>query len=216
MNSKILMSIILLGFIIIGLIKIICKIHKYIQDYNFVNEYALKLSNTLKGNIKDGEYTYILNNITKLSDTMGDYGNFSYKPPFANYIYNNYSIIDIILNYNGGITNEELNLALKATLIYLGECNNKIERSKDKLKNPLILFAEGFRFVFNIPLFMLNSLGIISANMYHKIKHNVVYYFIQNMISLIGFISSVIGMIQEKEVLMNIYNSIIQGIVSIF
>ncbi|MEW9093728.1 MAG: hypothetical protein AB2417_01490 [Clostridiaceae bacterium] len=216
MYSKILIIISLVGLIIVGFIKLIYEIYKYTQDYNFVNEYISRLIKILNDNMSDEDFSYILNNASKLSSTMGVYGIIDYQPPFANYIHKNYSIINIILNYNGSIMNDELLLALKTMQFYLGACDNRIEKLKNQLKNPLVLFAEGFRFIFNIPLFVLNSLGIISNNVYYKVKRNIIYSFIQNIFGLIGFISSLIGIIQGKEVMLQVYNKVSYFITSIF
>jgi hypothetical protein len=216
MNSKTLMIFSLIGFVITGLIRVLYRIYKNIQDYNFVVEYSLKLGELLNGKISNNDYGYIFKNATKLSETMGSFGIIDYKPPFANYYYKNYNIINTILNYQDSIMDDEIKLALKQMYIYLGACDSSIEKLKKHLKNPLILFAEGFRFIFNIPLFAAYSLGIFSGKMYYKIKGNGIYYFFQNVVGLIGFISSLIGIIQGKEFLFMSYSKILQIISSIF
>ncbi|AKA70147.1 hypothetical protein [Clostridium scatologenes] len=216
MYNKLLFAIILFGLIIVGFVKTLYKIRKYVVNYNFVGEYSSKVNNLLNETIIDEDYSYILSNIEKLSHTMGHYAIMDYKPPFANYIHKNYNIVNFILNYNDRIMNQELIMALKSMQVYLGACENEIEELKKCLKNPFKLFAEGFRFIFNTPLFILESLGIISTRMYYRIKVNTIYYFIQRIAGLIGFVSAVVGTIQGKEVLFNIYNKGSKLITSIF
>jgi hypothetical protein len=207
---------ILVGVIIVGFIKIILKCRKYVDNYNFVIDYKEKTLKLLTDNITNEDYGYLLSNITKLSNAMGIYGIIDYQPPFANYIHKNYSIVNLIVNYQDSFMKDELQLAVKTMQIYLGACNQHIDELKKKIKNPFTLFAEGFRFIFNIPLFILNSLGIISDRFYYKLKDNGIYYFVQNIVGLIGFISSVIGLVQGKDFLIQCSNKVINFIASVF
>lgn len=216
MISNVVVILILLGIIIIGFIKIVYGIGKYKNNYNFVNEYISKLNNLLSEKISNEDYTYILTNTTKLSNTMGMFGIVDYSPPFSNYMYKNYSITNIILNYDDAIMKPELRLVVKTILVYLGACNDKIEKLKKSLKNPLQVFAEGFRVILNTPLFILKSLGLVSDKIYYKIKGNYFYHFIQNIIGLMGFMSAIVTLMQGKEIIFNTYYKLIQDVASIF
>jgi|GEM_PF-4895856 len=209
MNNIILIIVFLLAIIITGFINILYKIYKKDQDYSFVADYSSKLNKLIGNKISNEDYSYILSNATKLSKALGVYGVMDYQPPFANYIHKNYNLINFVLNYSGEIMNEEIQLFLRTIIMYLGACNNYIDSLKTKLKNPFVLFAEGFRFIFNIPLFILKSLGVISDNIYYRVKGNIVYHFFQNIIGLIGLVSSVIGIVQGKDVLVHLYSKLI-------
>lgn len=210
MYYKIFIIVFLLSIILLGFIKSLYNIKKYIEDYNFVNDYIGKMMDLLNRRIDNTNYVYLLDNAIKLSNVLGIYGVMDLTIPFKG-TYKNYSIVNIILNYRSDLMEDELTLAMKSMQIYLGQCNDNIKSTRKTLKNIFSLFSVGFRFLFNIPLFILNSLGIISNSFYYKIKNNGFYYFIQNLVALIGLVSSIIGIIQGKEVLFNIYKMIING-----
>ena len=78
---------------------------------------------------------------------------------------------------------------------HIGNLERAMELEKKNLYNPITCLGEGIRWIVYLPVDILNWLGILSANRGEKIKANIIFRVISNVIVFIGLISSIFTII---------------------
>lgn len=78
---------------------------------------------------------------------------------------------------------------------HIGHLERSIEIEKKGLCNPVHCMGEGIRWIVGLPIDILQWVGIYGEITTNKIKSNFVYKLFNNVIIIIGLISSIIGIV---------------------
>lgn len=218
----------ILGISIIGIIKIISDYKKMVNKINysveFLDKYREYANGVLQENINEELYQWIKLRSSKMQNMMGSYGIAnSYQPPLSDLIYRNHQIIvnglseirrsySLVQNTGSslayGSLNEIVRMIDDCILLYVGHLNDLEEEIVSDIKNPFRWFREGIRFIVLLPISFLHWSGMINYNTYNKITNNLIVKIFTTIITLIGFISSIIGIVQGYDYLVIIFNNI--------
>ncbi len=194
---------------IIGFVQVYNRHKRVLSKIDFAGEYRnkfLEFSNkyfrtydsfTHSGNF-DGElYVWLTMNVSKIQDYVGSFGIMSYKPAFQNYMINKYQIIiNTTPKFRDGTVEEfDVNSVDDCLLRYIGYMEEHCKNTKKSLRNPIVWFREGFREISNVPIFILNSFGIISNHTVNSIKDSIIYKVITGLIALVTLISGLVTIV---------------------
>ena len=78
---------------------------------------------------------------------------------------------------------------------HIGRLSRMDEAERKQLWNPIACFGKGMRGVISFPLDALYWLGLLNARSNRAIQDNVVFKLIGKVITVVGFISSVMGIV---------------------
>ena len=85
---------------------------------------------------------------------------------------------------------------IEETLIrYLGVLEEELNDVSKKLRNPLTLFTDGIQFFLLLPIYILKWFGLLGASSIRFFSRNVLFRFLSSLIGLLGFLSSVVGLV---------------------
>ena len=87
-------------------------------------------------------------------------------PPGGRFIINNYVVLSSILTSfkNERFRQSDLSEADTILLRAIGNNQNAIDELKKQLNNPLFWLHQGIRWVLNLPIYILEWIGILSKN----------------------------------------------------
>lgn len=80
-------------------------------------------------------------------------------------------------------------------LRHIGTLTSQIDATRKAAKNPFSCFAEGVRTIISLPILLLKWFGIISSTTSKKLKSNWIVKIISILVTLVGFVGSVITII---------------------
>lgn len=80
-------------------------------------------------------------------------------------------------------------------LRHIGTLTSQIDATRKEAKNPFSCFAEGVRTIISLPILLLKWFGIISSTTSKKLKSNWIVKIISILVTLVGFVGSVITII---------------------
>lgn len=78
---------------------------------------------------------------------------------------------------------------------HIGRLSRMDEAERKQLWNPIACFGKGMRGVISFPLDALYWLGLLNARSNRAIQDNVVFKLIGKVVTVVGFISSVMGIV---------------------
>lgn len=152
-------------------------------------------------------FNWLIRNSSQMQNEMGGYGIYgSFKPPFANYVYNNYPIIlnmipelrqhfdrrdgfsrleDQTIDSYGKSVDE-------AILRYIGASELKAKQNLREIRNPIVWLRVGVRSIISIPLLLLSSLGLLGSRTLGMMQGSVIFRLLTGVISLAGLAASVV------------------------
>ena len=219
---------IIVGISIIGFIDLIFSYRSLMSKKNFsiefVNKYREFCTGLFRKNLNEELYQWLRLKCSRMQTIMGSYGIASiYQPPFSNIIYRNHQIIvnglseirkeySMLDDLGSSLTYRNLEEMARmiddCIILYIGSLEDVEKDLISEMKNPLIWFREGIRFIVLIPISFLHWSGLINYNTYNKLTNNLLVKTITMLITLIGLISSIIGIIQGYDYLVIIFNKI--------
>lgn len=219
---------VILGILIIGIIKIIFDHRRIMNKINysveFTNKYREYCDGVFQENINEELYQWLRLRCSKMQIMMGSYGIAkAYQPQFSNVIHRNHQIIinglsEIRTRYSiaqttssnlayGGL-NDIVRMIDDCIILYIGALEDLEQDKISEMRNPFIWFREGIRFVVLLPISFFHWSGLINYNTYSKISDNFFVKMFTMLVTLIGLISSIIGIIQGYDYLIEIFNKI--------
>ena len=189
--------------ILIGLVSIIFELNRITDKYNFASEYLEKFIEFVnsKGK-KTSEYNWLILKSEKMQSQLGRSGLISYKMAGSHQFIPNYPVIlnfipdiksELDKNYILSVDNFNytINQVRECLLRHIGVMEEfKNDKSKE-IRNPIIWFREGFKVILILPFSILNQLNLLNDHNYYKIKKSHITKFIASLITLLGFISSI-------------------------
>ncbi|HZK61853.1 MAG TPA: hypothetical protein VFC41_07225 [Anaerovoracaceae bacterium] len=196
MHEKTIILLILIGLFAVGIIKTIIKIIKLADRKDFTAEYLNKFRQFLSSNNFDGEiFGWLTLNAGKIQLELGSDGvMYSYKPAFANYIYNEYLLIINTLPgiRNGNADNHDVFACEEALIRHIGNIQMNIQEYRKYLYNPLIWLREGIRFCVALPLYFTHWMGLFQYNRIARIENSWLFNFFTSIITILGLFSSIV------------------------
>lgn len=187
-----------------------------IAVYNQRCEYTFKFNNTFFDMANDlfttfrfdnQKYSLVIRDIDKIQEELGADGVLSeFIDPLKGVKGRNYQLFMNIMpeirsavSMDNSIMRERINqligLCEDALKRHIGNLERAMELEKKNLYNPITCLGEGIRWIVYLPVDILNWLGILSVNRGEKIKANIIFRVISNVIVFIGLISSIFTII---------------------
>jgi len=209
----------LITICLIGLVKILHDKKKCVEINNFTIEYLTAFSEYFQSHGQNiDRYQYVLMNSNKMQYMLGRQGFAAMKPPFANYMYNNYAIIvngltDLQSYFSSPYSDD--NARQMGQYIFevltrkLGDCEQEDEELIKQLKNPISYFSKGIQVVVGIPIYILSMFNILgNANREGAIKSGF-FKLISGLVALISFSSALFSLIFGWDQISNLITGII-------
>lgn len=153
------------------------------------------------------KYNMVIRDIDRIQEELGADGVLSeFRDPLRGMKGRNYQLFMNIMpeirsavSMDNSIMRERINqlmgLCEDALKRHIGNLERAMELEKKNLYNPITCLGEGIRWIVYLPVDILNWLGILSANRGEKIKANIIFRVISNVIVFIGLISSIFTII---------------------
>ena len=153
------------------------------------------------------KYNMVIRDIDRIQEELGADGVLSeFRDPLRGMKGRNYQLFMNIMpeirsavSMDNSIMRERINqlmgLCEDALKRHIGNLERAMELEKKNLYNPSTCLGEGIRWIVYLPVDILNWLGILSANRGEKIKANIIFRVISNVIVFIGLISSIFTII---------------------
>lgn len=187
---------ILCTFAAIGIIRLIYDLCLLIKRKMFGEKYLSKYKQLRRSNPFDENcYQWLLRNVTRMENEMGGAGRIDfYRPPHANYAFHNYDALsNTLLNIRTPVI---ANLETTQILLerYIGALDNRTSKKLWELINPVIWLTRTVRLILlDIPLWILNSFGLISRDTENKIKYSSIISKLIGLITILGSLFSIIS-----------------------
>jgi len=156
----------------------------------------------------DQRYVEIIKLSPQIQGLMSEFGTITYRPPFANYVVNNWQIIlnaipeineiskDPFTISGSRIYTDRLNkyilMVEESLLRSIGNSENFTSEILSQMWNPLSMLFRGLKFVITLPFLVLAECGLLTSKAYNFILNSVIVKSISLAIFFIGFASSVV------------------------
>lgn len=188
---------------LIGLLHLFWKLKVFSDKRNFANSFLAKLQEYLESLGKDTDaYSWLLNRSNKMQSQMGNQGIYAhYKPPYENYMINNYAIIINMIpelrralqdSLFSSIASDYSNSLQEAIIRHIGTIEDITNEIKVELKNPFIWLREGVRKIIATPTNLLAWFGLITDSFADKIITSVLFKIFSGSVATIGFVSAIV------------------------
>lgn len=179
----------------IGLIRLINKKKLVQNDIIFLklfrNKFVEFVNSQNNGTFIHEIHDFLGLNCVKAQDLLGYLGYIQYKPPFQNIIIDNYPLIlnSISKLGEGSLHFNEINGVCNVLIRHIGVLNANLEETNSDIKNPLIWFKEGLKYLLSFPILILEWIGLINTSKSNSLSNSV---FIKIFV-LLGFIISLLA-----------------------
>lgn len=212
----------LIILVIIGFLATLSKIKNISKQKDFTIEYHNKLLTVVNSvneeaknrvNAFDSKtYTWLQENAIKMQSELGSDGVHDMIDNLQGIKITNYQVIVNILpsisefvreihnsvtvnsiSYERFITQVEY--CTNLMVMHSGRLDLEYDSLTKKIFNPLYCFAKGIKFILEIPLYFLSSLGFLSDTSLSNITNSKIFNFFSGVSALIGLISSIMGII---------------------
>jgi hypothetical protein len=155
-------------------------------------------------------YEWLTLSASRMQRQLGSEGFITFRPPFANYVVNNYVVVpNVLMEIRKCFTDDVLSrgdlpaqyhaLLEDALLRHEGTVRERIRLNTQSLFNPLKWFTRGVRVLLGLPVWVLESVGLISKASGDRFKSSRFFQFASGVAALVGFISAVIGLVTGWE-----------------
>lgn len=216
LESEILM--ILCVFAVIGITRLIYDFCLLKKRKRFGEKYLSKYKQLRRSNPFDEEcYQWLLRKVDRMQTEMGGYGIIDhYRPAYANNVISNYlALPNTLLNIR---TPAGADLAGTQALLerYIGALEDAISKKWKEMFNPLIWLTQAVRSIlFDVPLWICRSVGLISGNTQNKIRNHSLVNPITGVISLFYFFASLASLLSGWDPLVKFLSRIFDWLRSI-
>lgn len=212
---------ILVVITIIGLAYYLYNLAALVKRMNYVEEFIQKfieLVNSITTGGRDfslernDDYVWLLDNQYKIQVELGADGTVFYRDPLRGIVDRNHQIIPNFLLeippfvreirqsiYVNSISSEnflrQAEMCVNILTIHKGRLNEAHQQLWKHRFNPLFFFSEGVKAILSTPLVILKSFGLLNETSYEKLVTSKVFGCFSAIAALIGFVSSIIGII---------------------
>jgi hypothetical protein len=210
---------VLIGTLLVGLASTVLQIRQINQQRKTIVEFNNKFVEFANADEFDDEaYIWLVQTTPKIEQILGRHARMEYRPPFQSYVRTNYPVIPNFLaevrraKLASGLSSstrttqyrEHVSTVVEVLLRYDGILEGYSDDLSRWLKNPIMWFREGVRAILALPFSILNSFGLISDRMTHRITQGGVYGVISGIVALVGFVSAIMGIVLGWEGFMRI------------
>ena len=206
--------------VVIGIIRLIYELCLLTKRKQFAEEYFSKYRHLMGSDIFDeGCYQWLVYNVERMQKEMGEYGSASsYRPPFANYMIRNYSIVlNTILNMKDDtVSPSDLTTVENYLVRYIGVLNHAIAEKWKGIFNPFVWLTRGVRCIlFYGPIWIFRSVGLIRYTSPNTMGDHLLVRLISGLISLFFFIAALASLLSGWDALVRFLERILGSIDSI-
>jgi hypothetical protein len=181
------------------IVKRLIEVHVFREKFiEFSNIYFSSYDKySRSGEVNNTLYVWLTMNVNKIQEDMGYFGVVDYIAPFRTHKVSNYRVLlNTLPKYRDGeVRDQDVNLVDDCLLRYIGFAKEKETMASKNLKNPLVWFREGIKYLLSIPIFILNMFGIFSARTVERITDNVLFKIISGIIALVTLASGLVTII---------------------
>lgn len=219
--------IIVIILIICGFVKKILRIRQYAKRIDFTvafnNNFFDFVNDSCKNWTLDSEkYSLVIKDIDLIQQELGMDGIIStFQDPLKGLMINNYQLFmniipelrSVITDYRNSFTQERVYQLLEfcedSLKRHIGNLERAVIDEKKGLFNPITCMGEGIRWIVGLPIDILQWAGIYGERTNYKIKKSGIYKFINNIIVVISFASSIMGIILGWEEFIDVVRNLI-------
>jgi hypothetical protein len=150
-------------------------------------------------------YEWLMLNANRMQNQMGGQGLVAFRPPFSNYVVNNYPVVlNVLSELRKCLSDQTLSMNLlgqyhavldDALLRHQGSLVERREHALANLRNPFVWLAFGFRTILAAPLWLLVALGIFPRSLASRLQSSHIYRILSGIVAGIGFVSAVVGLV---------------------
>jgi len=187
---------------------------RLVESRDFAVEYLQKFqkfASTYEDGF-DGELFYWLTHRgPKIQAELGVFGVADYRPPAANYMFKNYQlIVNMLPEIRSGVVNSYQIAACEDALVrYIGWLDDRIEESLARLRNPVIWFRNGFRWILALPVMILQWFGLIAEASATRFTSGPLFNFFAGMMGLLSSSLAVLAYVLGADELTRLLRSLI-------
>lgn len=202
-------------FAAIGIMRLIYDLCLLIKRKIFGEKYLSRFNQLIEGGPNEKRhYQWLLRKVSKIENEMGGFGVAAfYRPAFADYAFQGYEILSNTLLNIGPVSARDLEMSQAILERYIGALDDSISKNLLHLINPAAWLTRTVRLMlFDIPLWILYSFGLISEIRKNKIKTSSIVSKIVGVITVLG---SLFSLISGWDSVMKFFNRIFGWLVSI-
>lgn len=167
-------------------------------------------------------YEWLTRNAVRMQHELGGTGVVTFRPPFANYVVNDYPVVlnglaeirkalsdDLLAR--GDLPAQYHALVDDALMRHQGIVLEKTRQNSASLQNPLAWLAVGTQALLSAPLWVLASLGILPTHLVNRVRSSSVFRVFSGIVAAIGFLSAVVGLVTGWEQFLQIARKVVPG-----
>lgn len=199
---------ILVSVLIIGLVVLVKSSARLASKVAFTAQYREQVA-VLVEHANIDVYEWLTLNANRMQGQMGSQGLVTFRPPFANHVIQNYPVVLNVLAelrnclsddlLSGNLLHQYHSLLNDALLRHQGSLIERHEHAFAAVKNPFAWLTTGIRTLLAAPLWLLAAVGVISHSVASRITSSSFYRVISGLVTLIGLISAIVGLVTGWE-----------------
>ncbi|MDF1611111.1 hypothetical protein, partial [Stygiobacter electus] len=205
MNTLIII-ITLLVILGIGFIDLFLEVKNYSDKHSFAMDFLEKYTNYIKSKGEsDEDYVWLTLRAERMQNQLGSSGVMNYKMAGSLKFISNYPIIlnflpEIRNEFSDGYINKSnfeftINTVRDTLLRHIGFIEDTKKDYDKQIVNSLAWFRNGVLLIVLFPIKILNQFGLLSNLSYSKVKSSKIFKILASLISIIGFVSSIMSII---------------------
>ncbi len=198
-----------------GFAKLVSDCLSSLRKIEFTEEFRTKYHRYCESNGADDEsYSWLVFNSHRMQNSMGSYGQISYRPPFASYMIKNHPII---LNFIPEIRGHFEDRALSGRIIgdsnlrrymkltdetlirFLGVLDEWNTKARRDLRNPVRWFAMGIKGIVAAPLRLLSWFGLLETSTAVRAESNIIFRAVASLAALVSFAAAIVDIANGWE-----------------
>ncbi len=188
----------------IGLFRILRLIQAIEAQNDFVVEFHNKFTQYINNPGKDTQaHQWLVAQMDKMQSEVGQFGIMAYRPPYSDYIVQNFQIfINLIPAIRDGFAlgedlarNAHIRMISDSLTRYQGQLLRDRDSVSKYLHNPILWFRDGVQAILNFPIFILYQFGVLGRNLYKSWIDSRIFKFIGSLVSIIAFFSALVSIV---------------------
>lgn len=164
------------------------------EKHRFASEFLIKFQQLVRGGFDAQVYTWLTMNVVQMQSALGWLGRISYRPPFSNFMHQDYpALMNTLSEIGAGTAHPTMISCCQDILLrHLGVLEEGRKAAQREVRNPIVWLREGVRLVLMLPLFVLNWVGVMSASAVARVSSNSAFRLASGVITLLSALSSVV------------------------